>query len=71
MKVGDLVTVKFDDKGWHIPDNTDSMLWVLLEIAPSNEWRKRLSEQTSEVLVCSPKTGYKCWTRQRWVKVVE
>ena len=60
MQVGDLVTVMFDNKGWHIPDNTDSTLWVLLEIAPS-----------SEVLVCSPKTGYKIWTRQRWVKVVE
>ncbi len=60
MKVGDLVRVKFDNKGWHIPDNTDSTLWILLEIAPS-----------SEVLVCSPTTGYKIWTRQRWVKVVE
>jgi hypothetical protein len=60
MKVGDLVTVKFDNKGWYIPDNTDSMLWILLEIAPSNE-----------VLVYSPQTGYKCWTRKRWAKVVE
>ena len=61
MKVGDLVTVKFDDKGWQIPDNTVSMLWVLLEIARNSR----------EVLVCSPQTGYKCWTRQQWVKVVE
>ena len=60
MKVGDLVTVKFDDRGWLIPDNTDSTLWILLEIAPS-----------SEVFVCSTKTGYKCWTRQGWAKVVE
>jgi len=55
MKVGDLVTVKFEDV-----EHDGAMLWVLLEIAPS-----------SEVLVCSPQTGYKCWTRKRWVEVVE
>ena len=60
MQVGDLVTVKFDEKGWLLPDNTDSTLWILLEIAPS-----------SEVLVCSMKTGYKCWTRKRWIEAVE
>ncbi len=67
MKVGDLVTVKFDWQMLAIPDNTDSMLWILLEIAPRAEHHG----PAAAVLVYSPQTGYKCWTRKRWAKVVE
>jgi len=66
VKVGDLVTVKFDWQMLAIPDNTDSMLWILLEIAP-----RGFDTLSTEVLVYSPQTGYKCWTRKRWAKVVE
>jgi len=66
VKVGDLVTVKFDWQMLAIPDNTDSMLWILLEIAP-----RGFDTLNAKVLVYSPQTGYKCWTRKRWAKVVE